>query len=80
MSGSATSDVSTRHLRVRRTDSVPADARVRHIDELSEDAQQRLFSVTGEDATGARIDGATAGEFDDGDVVVFTGYYEVDLT
>ena len=79
MSGGTTSDVSTRHLRVRRTDSIPADARVRHIDELSEAAQQRLFSVVGDDATGTRLHGATAGEFDDGDVVVFTGYYEVDL-
>jgi len=79
MAGSSTSDAHTRHLRVHRTDSVPADARVRHVDELSDDARQRLVSVVGGDATGARLDGATAGEFDDGDVVVYTGYYEVDL-
>ena len=79
MAGSSTTDSHTRHLRVRRTDSVPADARVRHIDELSDDAQQRLLSVVGGEATGARVDGTTAGEFDDGDVVVYTGYYEVDL-
>ncbi|WP_121820421.1 hypothetical protein [Halostella salina] len=80
MAGSSTTDAHTRHLTVRRTDSVPADARVRHVDELSDDARQRLIAVVGGDATGARLDGTTAGEFADGDVVVSTGYYEVDLT
>ena len=80
MPGSTASDAPVEHLRVRQTESVSPDARVRHVDELSEKAQQRFYTMIGEGATGARLDDHTAQEFADGDVVVFTGYYELDLT
>lgn len=80
MSGSTASDAPANHLHVRRTKSVSPDARVRHVDELSEKAQQHFYTMIHEGATGARLDDRTAKEFTDGDVVVFTGYYELDLT
>ncbi|NHN47072.1 hypothetical protein G9464_05600 [Halostella sp. JP-L12] len=78
MSGSTTSDAPAGALRLRRTESVPADARVRHVDELSERAQQRLYGLLDDGETGVPLDDRTANEFTDGEVVVFTGYYEVD--
>ncbi len=59
-------------MRLRRTGTVPADARVRHYDELDEETQVAVSELAGRPRTAPE-----AGDLDDGDVVKFTDYYEV---
>ncbi|WP_241686231.1 hypothetical protein [Halorubrum amylolyticum] len=61
-----------RRMRLRRTGTVPADARVRHYDELDEETQVAVSELAGRPRTAPE-----AGDLDDGDVVKFTDYYEV---
>ncbi len=61
-----------RRMRLRRTGTVPSDARVRHYDELGEDAQATIVELAGRPWTAPEPDG-----LDDGDVVKFTDYYVV---
>jgi hypothetical protein len=61
-----------RRLRLRRTDWIPPGARVRHYDELGEDAQVLVRELAGRPRTAPEL-----ADLDDGDVVKFTGYYQV---
>ncbi|MES3161394.1 MAG: hypothetical protein PPP55_07455 [Halorubrum sp.] len=61
-----------RRMRLRRTGTVPSDARVRDYDELSDDAQSTVVELAGGPWTAPE-----PGELDDGDVVRFTEYYLV---
>lgn len=61
-----------RRMRLRRTGSVPPDARVVHIDELSDRSQQAVVEVAGRPQTVPET-----ADLDDGDVVKFTEYYQV---
>ncbi|WP_254765748.1 hypothetical protein [Salinilacihabitans rarus] len=72
----STSDTVRRTLRLRRVDSAAAAARVRHVDELSEEALARFVELI-ESGSTAAVDEAT---FADGEVIVFTDYYRVDLS
>ncbi|WP_159484060.1 hypothetical protein [Halorubrum sp. JWXQ-INN 858] len=64
--------VQGRRIRLRRTGTVPPNARVRHYDELSDDTQDAVVELAGR----ARTLPETA-DLDDGDVVKFTEYYLV---
>jgi len=61
-----------RRMRLRRTGTVPPDARVRHYDELDEETKVAVSELAGEPQTAPET-----GDLDDGDVVKFTDYYEV---
>ncbi len=72
----STSDTVRRTLSLRRTDSVHAAARVRHVDELSESALERFYALLESGSPSTAVDDA---EFVDGEVIVFTDYYRVEL-
>jgi hypothetical protein len=61
-----------RRLRLRRTGWIPPGARVRHYDELGEEAQVLVRELAGRPATAPETS-----DLKDGDVVVFTDYYQV---
>lgn len=60
--------------RLRQLDSVPADATVHHYDELDEPTQSAISSAVGSGRAFSPEDSARVGP---GDVVVFTGYFQV---
>jgi hypothetical protein len=59
-------------MRLRRTGTIPADARVRHYDELDEETQVAVSEIAGRPRTAPETE-----DLDDGDVVKFTDYYKV---
>ncbi|ACM57523.1 hypothetical protein [Halorubrum lacusprofundi] len=61
-----------RRMRLRRTGTIPADARVRHYDELDEETQVAVSEIAGRPRTAPETE-----DLDDGDVVKFTDYYKV---
>ncbi len=61
-----------RRMRLRRTGTIPSDARVRHYDELGDDAQAAVVEVAGAPWTASEPD-----DLNDGDVVKYTDYYLV---
>jgi hypothetical protein len=60
--------------RLRQLDSVPADATVHHYDELDEPTQTAISSAVGSGGAFSPDESAQVGA---GDVVVFTGYFQV---
>ncbi|MHC3439243.1 hypothetical protein ACYJ1Y_14410 [Natrialbaceae archaeon A-gly3] len=73
----STIDTAHRTLTLRRTDSVGAAPRVRHVDQLSESERQRFYESVESGSPSA----ADAGRgFVDGEVIVFTDYFQVDLS
>lgn len=65
-----------RTLSLTRTDTIPASARVRHVDELSEDALTRFYEALESES---RPPASEDVEFVDGEIIVFTEYYRVEL-
>jgi hypothetical protein len=61
-----------RRLRLRRTGWIQPGARVRHYDELDEDAQNLVSELAGRPQTVPET-----GNLVDGDVVIYTDYYQV---
>ncbi|WIV68638.1 hypothetical protein [Natrialbaceae archaeon AArc-T1-2] len=70
-------DTASRTLTIRRTDSVPAAARVRHVDQLEESAREQFYDLVASDSPSAAVDGTS---FVDGEVIVFTDYYRIDVS
>ena len=64
--------VQERKMRLRRTGTVPPDARVKHVDELSDEAREAVYELAGRPRTVSERE-----DLDDGDVVKFTDYYVV---
>ena len=60
--------------RLRQLDSVPSDATVHHYDELDESTQTALSSAVG---GGRAFSPGASARLGPGDVVVFTGYFQV---
>jgi hypothetical protein len=60
--------------RLRQLDTVPADATVHHYDELDEPTQSAISSAVG---SGQAFSPDDSARVDPGDVVVFTGYFQV---
>jgi hypothetical protein len=60
--------------RLRQLDSVPADATVHHYDELDEPTQTAISSAVDGGRAFSPDESARVGP---GDVVVFTGYFQV---
>lgn len=65
---------------IEPTDSVPESATVRHFDELTPAAQENFPALAAGVPSAALFDCPGAAGLDDGDVVVFTGYYRVNVT
>ena len=65
---------------IEPTDSVPEDATVRHFDELTPAAQERFPALAAGVPSAALFDGATPTGLEDGDIVVYTGYYRITVT
>jgi hypothetical protein len=61
-----------RKLRLRRNGWIQPGARVRHFDELDEDAQNLVSDLAGRPQTVPE-----AADLEDGDVVIYTDYYQV---
>ncbi len=59
-------------MRLRRTGSVPPDARVRHYDELAEASQVAVAELADRPRTAPE-----SADLEDGDVVKFTDYYRI---
>ncbi len=74
----ATSETVDRSPTLRRVESVPADATVRHVDQLEESALT-WFLETLESGVHASASVEAHG-FEDGDVIVFTAWYRIDLS
>lgn len=73
----AVSDTTSDGLRLRRTDSVPADADVKHVDQLDD----RVYRTVRRAANGSAHElDASATRLSPGDVVVFTDYLRVERT
>lgn len=70
------SETVRRTLSITRTDAVPASARVRHVDELGEDALTRFCEAL---ESGSCPPVSEDAEFVDGEIIVFTAYYRVEL-
>lgn len=81
------SDRIRRPLAVRRVDSAETAPRVRHVDQLSDEALERFVAAVDRappqpiTRLGAVTDGGavTDDAFLDGEVIVFTDYYRVEL-
>ncbi|WP_255192503.1 hypothetical protein [Natronobeatus ordinarius] len=71
-----TTDAATRTLTLSRTDSIHEAPRIRHVDELSDAARERFYGLL-ESGSSAPAVGDAA--FSDGEVIVFTDFYRVDL-
>jgi hypothetical protein len=65
-----------RDVRVRKVETVPADAEVFHYDELDEGLKQAFPSLV-EDGGGAVSGSVTDASVSEGDCVKFTDYYQV---
>lgn len=61
---------------LRRTDSVHAASRVRHVDQLDEQARERFYELVDSGSPSAGVDGTS---FVDGEIIVFTDYYRVEV-
>jgi hypothetical protein len=73
----AVSDTTSDSLRLRRIDTVPADANVKHVDQLDDSV---YHTVAGAANGNAHELDASATELTAGDVVVFTDYLRVERT
>ena len=73
----STTDTACQTLTLSRIAAVHAASHVRHVDELSDDAVEQFYDLLGSDSPSASVSEAA---FDDGEVIVFTDYYRVDLT
>ena len=73
----STIDTATRALTLSRTDSVHAASRVRHVDELDDATTEQFYGLLASDSPSTAVAEAA---FRDGEVIVFTDYYRVDLT
>lgn len=71
----AVSDTTSGALRLRRTDTVPADATVKHVDQLRESTYRRIARAT--DGSVVELDAAST-QLSAGDIVVFTDYLRVE--
>lgn len=70
-------DQRSRHCSLEAVERVPEHARVRHVDELDERSQAQLFALVDGDAHAGRIPPGTS--FEDGEIIVYTDYYRIDL-
>lgn len=71
----AVSDTKSGALRLRRTESVPADATVKHVDQLRTHTYSQIARMT--DGSVVELDAAST-RLSAGDVVVFTDYLRVE--
>lgn len=71
----AVSDTTSGALRLRRTDTVPADATVKHVDQLRDRTYRRIDRAT--DGSVVEVDAAST-RLSAGDIVVFTDYLRVE--
>ena len=71
----AVSDTTSGALRLRRTESVPADATVKHVDQLSARFYRQIERAA--DGSAVEIDAAST-RLSAGDIVVFTDYLRVE--
>lgn len=65
-------------LGVRQAETVPENGVVRHFDELPDDVQSWLIAAANGRASQEDAAAASA-SLDDGEFVVYTGYYQVQL-
>ena len=72
----STTDAAHRTLTLSRASAPSGASRVRHVDELSEEASERFYACLESGTPASGVDGRT---FLDGEVIVFTDYYRVDL-
>lgn len=73
----AVGDTTSGSLRLRRTETVPADATVKHVDQLHE----RTYRAVARAANGSAVElDAASTVLSAGDVVVFTDYLRVERT
>lgn len=73
----STIDTPHRTLTLHRTDSVQAAPRVRHVDQLDEPTRERFYELVESGSPSAAADDVG---LVDGDVIVFSDYYRVDLS
>ncbi|GAB7019759.1 hypothetical protein [Halostagnicola bangensis] len=74
----ATSETVDRSPTLRRVESVPTDATVRHVDQLEESSLTWFLETLDSSATAsATVD---APGLEDGDVIVFTACYRIELS
>ena len=73
----STIDTTCQTLTLRRADSVHTAPRVRHVDQLSESERQRFYEAL-ESGTPSAADAGMG--FHDGEVIVFTDYFQVNLS
>lgn len=65
---------------IEPTDCVPDDATVRHFDELTPAAQEQFPALAAGVPSPALFGDRTPTGLEDGDVVVYTGYYRISVT
>lgn len=72
-------DIMEQHIAIERVDDVSEASRVRHYDELGETAKERFPAFADRDGDQIRVDRSVAAEFDECELVKYTGYYRVCL-
>jgi len=77
--GHVASDAVNATIRVERTESVPEDATIRHYDELPSETARRFPALAEGVPSDAVVENGSTLDFTDGEFVVFTGYYRVQV-